>query len=182
MTSRPYDAPVQTQFPQPPHQFRDAEGDVIRVETANSDDPETIDRLIDMYEEFHPADRAQGIPPVHPEGIASWLDLVVGSGPDVIAIYDGRVVGHATLVPENDTGEYELAIFVLRGFQERGIGTSLLDHLLGEAQAVGIEYIWLTVERWNRRALSLYQSVGFRSTKSGSFDLEMTIRLAASTE
>jgi len=38
--------------------------------------------------------------------------------------------------------------------------------------------VWLTVERWNHAAISLYEKVGFETTGVESFDLEMAIRIA----
>ncbi|AGB15208.1 acetyltransferase [Halovivax ruber XH-70] len=95
-------------------------------------------------------------------------------------------VGHAVLVPDTDESgalddpgryEWELAIFVLQEYQGAGVGTALLEHLLGEATAVGIEHVWLTVERWNSPAISLYESTGFESVGTERFDIEMSIQL-----
>jgi GNAT superfamily N-acetyltransferase len=74
-------------------------------------------------------------------------------------------------------GPYELAIFVLQSYQRAGIGTKLLTALLGYAQSAGIERVWLSVERWNHAAVELYRDVGFETVGSGSFELEMAIRL-----
>ncbi len=53
----------------------------------------------------------------------------------------------------------------------------LLEHLLGRAIDLGIEWVWLTVERWNHPAIALYERVGFETTGSQSFEQEMAIRL-----
>ena len=37
--------------------------------------------------------------------------------------------------------------------------------------------MWLTVERWNGAAVSLYRSLGFETTGAESFELEMALRL-----
>lgn len=87
------------------------------------------------------------------------------------------VVGHATLVPDGD-GAYELAIFVLAGYQGAGIGTELLKGLLGAGAAHGIDRVWLTVEPWNGAAKHLYRKVGFETSDATGFETEMMIRLA----
>lgn len=176
---RPYPDDPAEGFPEPPLEMHaDAEA-TIHIERCRPDDEETIAELIAMYDDFDPADRAQGIPPVGKARIEDWLDTVLDGGPDVIAHQDDRVIGHATLVPDGSV-EYELAIFVHQDHRRRGVGTALLRTLLGAAAAAGIEHVWLSVERWNTVAIELYESVGFRTCDSGSFELDMSLRIAPS--
>jgi ribosomal protein S18 acetylase RimI-like enzyme len=131
-----------------------------------------------MYLDFDPADRAQGIPPVEEESIREWLDVILTRDSlNVVAWHGDRAVGHATLVPD-ETGAYELAIFVLDSYQGAHVGTELVRSLLGVARAEGVADVWLTVERWNDPAIRLYRSVGFEVTDSQSFEMEMRIGLA----
>ncbi|RXK47270.1 GNAT family N-acetyltransferase [Halorientalis pallida] len=162
------------EFPSPPDTVTDGEGREIRYRSGGDDDPEA---LVEMYLDFEAEDRAQGIPPVREEPIRDWLDVLLSDDClNVVACHDGAPVGHATLVP--DEGEsYELAIFVVRPYQGAGIGTELLEHLLGYAQEEGVEQVWLTVERWNDPAIAVYKKVGFEMTSTESFELEMAIRL-----
>jgi len=162
------------EFPEPPATFTDGEGRDISVRVADAD---VLEELVEMYVEFDPEDRAQGIPPVREDGIREWLDTLLDSDClNVVARHGDSAVGHATLVP--DRGEaYELAIFVLHTHQGAGIGTVLLKQLLGHAQASGIELVWLTVERWNKPAITLYKKVGFETASTEGFELEMGIRL-----
>lgn len=164
------DEPVD--FPTPPREFPDAEGRDIVVRRADDEDREG---LVEMYLDFDPADRAQGIPPVAEDAIREWLDAILSAESfNVVAWHGERAVGHATLVPD-DAGTYELAIFVLDDFQGARIGTELVRSLLGWAQNAGVESVWLTVERWNDPAIRLYKKVGFEMSESESFELEMTI-------
>ncbi|MFC7132904.1 MULTISPECIES: GNAT family N-acetyltransferase [Salinibaculum] len=161
-------------FPTPPREFTDAEDRDITVERAGD---EAKDALFEMYLEFNPEDRAQGIPPTRDDAIQDWLDNVVMEDClNVVAWHEGEAVGHAMLVPDN-IGSYELAIFVLRAYQGAQIGTELVRSLLGWGQEEGIDKVWLTVERWNDPAVRLYEKVGFETTESQSFELEMGIRL-----
>lgn len=161
-------------FPTPPRSVTDGEGRDIDVEVATAADH---DDLLAMYREFHPEDRAQGIPPAREESLQEWLDAVTGEDcPAVLASHEGAVIGHALLVPD-DTGAYELAIFVLRAYQGAHVGTELLETLLGHAIEQGIERVWLTVERWNTPAVTLYERVGFETVEEGGLELEMSIRL-----
>jgi Acetyltransferases len=157
-------------FPQPPRETTDGEGRTIAVCQATD-----LDALVQLYVDFDPADRAQGIPPVGEDAIRNWLErITVADAVNMVARHDGRVVGHAMLVGED---ERELAIFVLQPYQNAGIGTELLRTTLGAAAADGVERVWLAVERWNDPAIALYRRVGFESVDSPNFEMVMTLRL-----
>jgi GNAT superfamily N-acetyltransferase len=164
-------------FPTPPREFTDEEDRDIRVQRAGT---EIIDDLLEMYIDFDPEDRAQGIPPSQESAVRDWLENVVTEESlNVVACHDDETVGHAMLVPDA-SGAYELAIFVLRKYQGAQIGTELVRSLLGWAKVEGVERVWLTVERWNEPAIRLYEKVGFETTDRQSFELEMGLRLVPS--
>ena len=167
-------------FPSPPRTVEDAEGRAIRLRAYDGSEGDR-EALQTMYEAFDPADRAQGIPPSRPSKLRGWLDRILEDGCFNVFAWDGdEVVGHATLVPENGPeSPYELAIFVLQSHQGSGIGTALIKSMLGYGAEQGISQVWLTVERWNRPAVGLYEKIGFETTDAESFELEMAIRLDA---
>ena len=160
-------------FEHPPLEFTDAHGREIAVDTYTDDDREALRA---MYVAFDPADRAQGIPPASEDAIDGWLDAILDGGYDVVAFHGEECVGHATLVPDGDAA-HELAIFVLDTHQQAGIGSRLMDTLLGYAQREGAEHVWLTVERWNGAAITLYRKFGFETCDSRNFEMEMSLRL-----
>ena len=163
-------------FPRPPQQFDDREGRPIEIRTLG-EDPDGLAALVEMYDDYDPADRAQGIPPVGEDAVRDWLEtLLDGESYNVVAWDGTAAVGHATLVAGADRG-YELAIFVHQPYQGAGIGTRLLRTLLGHGVESGVETVWLTVERWNRSAIALYEKVGFETQSSESFELEMELDL-----
>lgn len=171
---RTYPDEVADEFPRPPRTFTDSEGREIRLRASDRTDRTG---LLEMYRDFSPEDRAQGIPPIKEHAIEQWLDQVIADDCfGVVARHDSRMVGHAMLVPDRQEG-YELAIFVLKPYQSAGIGTELVRTLLGLARQEGIEQVWLTVERWNDAAVSLYRKVGFEVCSTESFEMEMSIRL-----
>jgi ribosomal protein S18 acetylase RimI-like enzyme len=164
-----------TSLPTPPHEFTDGDGRAISVHRL---EPEEYEQLVSMYDAFDPEDRAQGIPPVGENTIREWLDAV--TEPDCFNVagwYEDAAVGHAMLVPDR-TGGYELAIFVLQEYQGAGIGTELVRTLLGLARTEDVEHVWLTVERWNRPAINLYEKIGFETTEDDSFEIEMALEIA----
>jgi ribosomal protein S18 acetylase RimI-like enzyme len=161
------------EFERPPMAFTDAHDRDIEIEVYTDDERAA---LTEMYDSFDPADRAQGIPPTERGAIEEWLDTILDGSYNVVASHGEECVGHATLVPDDDDA-YELAIFVLDTHQQAGIGSQLLDGLLGHAGAEGAERVWLTVERWNSAAIALYRKVGFETADTESFEMEMSLRL-----
>ncbi|MFC4439513.1 MULTISPECIES: GNAT family N-acetyltransferase [Natrialbaceae] len=186
MVERVYPDERSGPFPAPPRTAEDQSGRQIEIRSVDGIEGEALDDTVEMYAEFDPADRAQGIPPTGEERIRDWLETIAENSVNVVAYHGENVVAHAVLVPDVDDPstiaeagdtEWELAIFVLQDYQRAGIGTTLLNHLLGHASERGIEHVWLTVERWNTPAIALYERVGFEPTGTESFEQEMGIRL-----
>ena len=174
MTMEYPDEPID-RFEPPPRAFEDGAGRTVRLERFREADADS-EAVAEMYDDFDPGDRAQGIPPTRPDDVREWLEAVLAADcVNVLALTEERVVGHAMLVPDGTA--YELAIFVLDDYQDAGIGTELLTALLGAGQSEGLERVWLTVERWNAPARTLYRKVGFEQFGSESFELKMSARL-----
>ncbi len=171
--SRPYPDERAGEFERPPIAFTDAHDRDIEIGVYTDDDRAA---LVEMYVSFDPTDRAQGIPPAERGAIEEWLDTILEGSHNVVATHGEKCVGHATLVPDGDDA-HELAIFVLDTHQQAGIGSRLLEGLLGHARAEGAEHVWLTVERWNGAAIALYRKFGFETCDTESFEMEMSLRL-----
>lgn len=172
-------------FPEPPFEFETDDGSTVVVREYGGERR----ALKRMYDEFDPADRAQGIPPVRDDAIERWLDTVLGEDDrdeiddtgsvNAVAWSDGEAVGHATLVEDEGKDAHELAIFVLQECQGDGVGSHLIRGVLALAHERGVRGVWLTVERWNHAAIRLYQKVGFEKTDQESFEIEMATRLVS---
>lgn len=174
---RRYPETVSGPFEEPPLSFADREGRTIEIRPYDGSTAE-YEALVEMYVEFDPADRAQGIPPGKESRIRTWLEGILTDDCYNLIAWDGTsVAGHSTLVPDGTDDVYELAIFVLQAYQQAGIGTHLIESLLGYGASKDITKVWLSVERWNHPAVSLYEKVGFETTGAESFELEMGIRL-----
>ena len=179
MRERRYPDAVAGRFETPPITFTDGEGREVEIREYDGTEA-SYEALVSMYDSFDPSDRAQGIPPGGESRVREWLDAILTDDClNVVAWCEGSVAGHATLVPDDEA--YELAIFVHQTYQRAGIGTRLIRGLLGCGQAAGIERVWLTVERWNRAAVSLYEKIGFETSNTESFEREMALRLNEST-
>ena len=176
-SDRRYPDVVSGPFETPPVEFVDRADRAIEITPYDGSEAE-FEALVEMYTEFDPSDRAQGIPPGKESRVRTWLEGILADDCLNVIAWDGETVaGHSTLVPDGDD-DYELAIFVLQDYQQAGIGTHLIESLLGYGHEHGISKVWLTVERWNHPAVSLYEKVGFETTGAESFELEMAIRMA----
>jgi diamine N-acetyltransferase len=127
--------------------------------------PSDRDDLLSLYRTFDPAQRSQGLPPVVEERRVAWVDGLVRDSLGVAARSDGRIVGHAVLVPDGQRS-YELALFVHQDYQGAGIGGALVDAIVTLAGNRGGGRIWLSVERRNHRAIALYRRMGFREVSA----------------
>jgi len=155
------------QFPRPPCSLVDDRGRTIELRPLGDD----IDSLLEMYRSLDPADRTQGIPPRSGAHLVSWVETLTDEGLNLVAWHGDRAVGHAVLVPMPDD-RWELAVFVHTDYQHAHIGTRLLEYLFGYGQQHGVDRIWLSVERHNTVALSLYESLGF-DRLSGKSEFKM---------
>lgn len=158
-------------LPTPPYSFTDQEGRTVTVRTYDG----AAEPLVEMYRHFDDDSRSRGVPPQSRDAIEQWVQTLLEDGLNVVATHDEQPVGHAVLVPYDDTAE--LAIFVRPTYQSGGIGTKLLQCLLGHGQARGLNHVWLAVARSNRVAIQLYQSSGFETTERhrGEFEMERAL-------
>lgn len=142
--------------------------DADRVVAFERYRPEHYGALVDMYDDFPPEQRAQGLPPSTESAITEWLGTLLDHV-SVLAVHDGAVVGHAALVPDDaaaaatgdDAGSHELGVFVDDDYQNAGVGTALLEATFEYAHTIGITDVWLSVARSNHRARHVYESLGF---------------------
>ncbi len=74
---------------------------------------------------------------------------------------DGEIVGYAVAWCVGDWGELA-NLAVLPSRRGRGVGSTLLDHVLGRVRLRGVREMFLEVRASNQTAARLYQSRGFR--------------------
>jgi RimJ/RimL family protein N-acetyltransferase len=82
-----------------------------------------------------------------------------------VAVAGGDVVGWCDIIPKDRPIHVHsgiLAIGLLPPFRARGYGTALIEAALHEARRLGLVRIELTVHADNRRAIALYERVGFK--------------------
>ena len=72
----------------------------------------------------------------------------------------------------------ELAIAVVPNARGKGVGSALLDALLGQARADGYPTISLSVDRANAGAIELYERYGFERVGEDDDSVNMRASLA----
>ena len=144
----------------------------LRLYQHNGDDYRS---LAEMYQDFEPKEQSQGLPARLEHQREGWLQYMVNKGINLLAIMEGKVVGHAALFEMERGKSYEYLIFVHQDYQDRGVGTALTGMIKELAQEMGFDQIWLTVARINLKAIHVYQKVGFCIV--GPRDVECMMRL-----
>jgi putative acetyltransferase len=110
------------------------------------------------------------VPPFTREKIESWTSNIDYN--EVLAIVavtkekdTQRIVGSASLrfhTQEVFKHKAELGIAVHDDYQNLGVGTALVNHLLNIARKKNLKKIFLTVNSENARALHVYEKAGFK--------------------
>jgi len=139
-----------------------------------------FDELVEMYNDFEPKRAAQGLPPVGRDRIIAWLRHLQQSGHNLLALWNGEVIGHSMLCPV-DSQRAEFAIFLHQDFRNQGIGTGLTEVTLNYARHKGIRHVWLSVEVNNRCAIRVYKKKGFQVSGIFGPEQEMTLDLEETT-
>ena len=125
-----------------------------------------------LYYRFH------GFPTVNEKLVAGFLDPDWQERGHLIGELGGRIIALASYVRLRDPNSAECAFVVADDFQRRGIGTRLLEQLANRAASVGIERFVAEVLPENSQMLSVFQAVGFESTRrleSGTVEVEFRI-------
>ena len=87
----------------------------------------------------------------------------------LVAVEDGHVLAHATLVPLFPAGNLGVALFIKDLYvaaraRGRGIGDAMMRHCAAEAQRRGATRLELTVDDDNPDAARLYERLGGQGT------------------
>jgi len=101
-----------------------------------------------------------------------WLSGVIAKmekekGVHVVAEVDGRVVASSEVTRGGFRAESHLGslgIIVRSDYRDMGIGTEIMKVLLEQARFMGIKVATLTAFSTNRRAIHVYEKVGFEET------------------
>ena len=151
--------------------YVDDEGTPVVIRPYEPDDREA---LLEMYDAIE--DSTMGLPPERREDRERWIDRLASDGWNLIATVGDRVVGHVAVVPA-DAADPEFVVFVRPGFRDRGIGTELLEHVVAYAGDRDHDELNLNVSKGRRRAITVYEKLGFDVTEVQQMNLEMRLPL-----
>ena len=118
-----------------------------------------------------------GLPVCDADRALEWVRLL-GNGTHVAlgaCTENGEPVGLARYVRRSDSAE--VAVTVLDAWQNRGVGTLLLESLCTYAQGAGISALRASILAENRRALKLAQGFGARRSGRDGGMLEYELQL-----
>ncbi len=109
------------------------------------------------------------LPPFTRERVESWTSNINSN--EVLAIVavigekgDQQIIGDASLkfnLQKALKHKAELGITVHDDYQNMGIGTALLNHLIKIARMKKLRKVWLQVSIHNDRAINMYKKAGF---------------------
>ena len=89
------------------------------------------------------------------------LSLLVGEGAFGVACTEGdRVIAYGGMLTVLDEGQIT-NIATHPDFRRRGLGSAVVEALLGEARERGLAFVTLEVRESNLAAIALYQRFGF---------------------
>jgi GNAT superfamily N-acetyltransferase len=145
--------------------------------TVESCGPDDFSRVLDMYDSFMPEAVAQGLPPTDKAIRHRWISSLLATGENLAAVREGKVVGHAALLPNLGGLDGEYLIFVGGPHRKRGIASVLTSAAVDLARELGLKSVWLTVESDNFRAIRLYRKMGFEFCDAGLSERKMSLRI-----
>ncbi|SPD75971.1 putative GCN5-like N-acetyltransferase [uncultured Desulfobacterium sp.] len=131
--------------------------------------------LREMYDTFEPKGVEAGLPPANEELRHKWIDMMLSSFFNIVAIHNEIVIGHAALDILVESGSPEYLIFIKKQFRYCGIGTRLSETIRRIAKDVGCKRLWLNVRTGNAIAIKVFKKVGFRFT--GGIDIQREMEL-----
>ncbi|WP_435079664.1 GNAT family N-acetyltransferase [Halococcus sp. AFM35] len=152
--------------------FFDTEGTALLIKPY---EPDHWKVLVEMYEDIDTYSRTLGLPPSSSERIKEWLAHLTSNGWNLVAVDCDDIIGHIAAAPL-DGDEPGFVVFVHQTYQNRGVGTELIKHLIAHADDRGHKALTLTVASGNRRAITVYDNIGFDVTER--LPSEITMRLS----
>ena len=157
--------------------FLDGDGAAVLIRRYTADD---FDALVSMYDDIDATQTTMGLPPVTERRRREWLRTLTDDGWNLIARAGERIVGHVGVAPMT-AADPEFVVFVHQSFQNRGLGTEMLMHLIAYAGDRGHDELNLSVSADNTRAITVYENIGFDIVERMSTTLEMTLPLRRPT-
>ncbi len=133
--------------------------------------------LMEMYDAFTLKGLYQGLPPTDPEIRGHWVTHLLCTADNFLAWHGSKVIGHAALMLGKERNDAEFVIFIHSSYRNRGLGKKLTSMAVEKARELGLKAVWLTVEAFNFRAVSVYRKCGFVFLDTGEPERQMRIEM-----
>ncbi len=134
-------------------------------------------RLIDMYDKFEPKGIAMGLPHFDKKLRHNWIDCIVKSFFNTIAIYQNKIIGHSAIDIFRNKSSPEYMIFLDQDFRNRGIGTSQTMIIKKICKEFGCKQIWVAVTCHSMLGIKVFKKLGFKFTGTIGPEREMVLEL-----
>lgn len=131
--------------------------------------PTDTEMLWEMFSTLSKASLDNLVEPFTRERIEGWTNNIdYGKNLPVLAIVEdekkARIIGSASLSfysTEANRHKAELGITIHDNYQNLGLGTVMINHLLDIARKKGLKKVFLLVNATNSRAIHVYEKCGF---------------------
>ncbi|MHB1285967.1 MAG: GNAT family N-acetyltransferase [Leptospirales bacterium] len=158
---------------------------IWRMERGTIDHLEGLSVLFDKYRQFYKQpsdpDTSKRFLKERMERDESWILCAVRTAPDPPEILGFaqmyRMFSSVSLL----SGWLINDLFVSDHARNQGIGGDLLLTVISKTSAQGNARLWISTERTNSRARTLYEGVGFRLDERFN-NFELTLRTVSSTQ
>lgn len=148
----------------------------IEIKPARPDDARAIASVLaESFAEYEPLYTAEAFAATTPN--SDVLETRFAEGPIWIALFEGKIVGTISVVPE-DESLYIRSMAILPEARGAGIGEQLLTEIENFAVAGGYRRLFLSTTPFLYHAIGLYGKFGF--VRSGVDDLYGTSLLTMS--
>ena len=137
------------------------DGREVTVRFLTAEDKE---RLVEMFASMSDEALKWGMPPYTREVVERWINNIPSLIP-LVAEDNNHIVGYATIYKHphpRRKGVSDLAMYLHQDFHNAGLGTAMLQYLLGLARKEGVHRIGLHVIADNKIAIHLYEKSGFK--------------------
>lgn len=151
------------------HRFTTKDGREVVLRTPRWEDLDDLTEFINsLVEEGADIARNQK---VTREQEAEWLGRRLarsekGEQLSLVAEVDGKVVANSEITKRGGYSMHVggLGIAIRKGYRDIGIGTETLRTLISQAKMMGLKMLVLTAFSTNKRAIHVYEKVGFIET------------------
>nr|MDO8079377.1 GNAT family N-acetyltransferase [Candidatus Freyarchaeota archaeon] len=115
--------------------------------------------------------------------VEKWTDINYRDKMALIATIkengEEKIIADSRFYTDKETGEAEIAIVVLDTWQNKGIGTKLLQYTIKVARKMGIKALYAYISPENKRIIHVTKKLGFKAkwiSESIEYKIELPLK------